>query len=57
MRKLSLKKETLVELSPTELDSIVGAQAITKQSQCFCSDFASCFPTAYNCPTETLRAC
>ena len=51
MRKLSLKKETLVELSGEELDSVVGgAQEITKQTNCYCSDFAPCYPT-YRCPT------
>lgn len=53
MRKLSLKKETLADLSADELDRVVGGLGVTQNSQCFCSDFAACFPT-YDC---TLRDC
>jgi len=53
MRKLSLKRETLAELSGDDLDRVVGAIGVTQNSQCFCSDFAACFPTA-DC---TLRDC
>ena len=55
MRKLTLKKETLAELTGEELDRVVGAaQEITKTS-CICSDFASCLPS-YRCPTQNCIA-
>lgn len=61
MRTLNLKKETLAELSSEELDAVVGgAQEVTKNSNCFCSDFAPCYPT-YRCATlecvATLDGC
>ena len=57
MRTLNLKKETLVELSTEELDQVVGGGiGVTKQNtNCFCSDFASCLPTD-RCPTEDCVA-
>ncbi|HWL35042.1 MAG TPA: class I lanthipeptide [Frankiaceae bacterium] len=49
MRKLNLKKETLVELTTAELDIVVGgaAQEITK-APCI-SGIVSC--ATYRCPT------
>ena len=63
MRKLSLRKETLAELTGEELNNVVGAaQDVTKVS-CICSDFAQCLPS-YRCPTDgcttvvaTLQGC
>lgn len=60
MRKLNLKKENVAELTVEELGEVVGADAVTKQTQCYCSDFASCVPTD-DCPTRdcvaSLRSC
>lgn len=44
MRKLTLKKETLTELSADDLLSVLGGAGT--QTCAVCSDFASCFPTA-----------
>lgn len=48
MRKLNLKKETLVELTTEELDAVVGGIGVT-QSQCV-SGIVSC--VTYRCPTR-----
>jgi hypothetical protein len=45
MRKLSLSKETLVELSTQELSEVVGASGVSCLSQLLCqpqSDFQEC---------------
>ena len=48
MRKLNLKKETLVELTTAELDAIVGGGIGVTQPQCV-SGIVSC--ATYRCPT------
>jgi natural product precursor len=59
MRKLTLNKESLSELSTAELDQVVGGNAVTNQTNCYCSDFAACLPTsrcvtlAYDCLTQS----
>lgn len=52
MRKLTLKKETVAELSPAELDAVVGAAGITV-APCI-SGIVACVPTD-RCPT--FQAC
>ena len=60
MRKLTLKKETLTELTPAELTSVVGAAATTKacgptMSLTCGSEIDACL-TARGC-TYTLDLC
>lgn len=60
-RTLSLKKETLAELSTEDLTSVAGGAELSGLSCPVCSDFAPCYPT-YRCPTlndcvVTIRAC
>jgi nitrate/TMAO reductase-like tetraheme cytochrome c subunit len=47
MRTLSLKRETLAELSNEELDQVVGASGLTCFA-CHNSDFMECI-TGLNC--------
>ena len=58
MRKLTLKKETLAELSAADLAEVVGA--MNKITQVCGSDLVACVPT-YRCPTgdcvASLQAC
>ncbi|HEU0132034.1 MAG TPA: class I lanthipeptide [Mycobacteriales bacterium] len=50
MRTLTLKKETLAELTAAELGAIAGAAAITKICTDTCgSDFAQCFTVLTLC--------
>jgi hypothetical protein len=56
MRKLNLHKETLVELTGAELDSIVGAAAITKDSCLYCTSEVDACITAWRC-TDSLLGC
>lgn len=59
MRTLTLKKETLVELTPAELTSVVGAAATLKDCKTLSltcgSEIDACL-TARGC-TFTLDAC
>ena len=50
MRTLSLKKDTLTELTTAELDLVVGASALSCLSQWVCqaSDFQQCI-TGLHC--------
>jgi hypothetical protein len=56
MRKLSLKKETLAELSPVELGNVVGAMSGLSCPAAICnnSDFVECM-TGVRC-VHTLPA-
>ena len=48
MRRLALKKETLVELTSEELDAVVAGNNITQQGACV-SGIVSC--VTYRCAT------
>ncbi|MDQ1711733.1 MAG: hypothetical protein QOE45_1183 [Frankiaceae bacterium] len=56
MRKLNLKKDTLVELTSAELDGIAGAAAITKDSCLYCTSEVDACITAWRC-TDSLLGC
>ena len=56
MRKLTLKKESLVELTGTELDNVVGG-VISGVSCPVCSDFRACLPPTLDYCVQTLKAC
>lgn len=42
MRSLSLKKETVAELTAGELDAVVGGADVTGLTRCVCSGVAGC---------------
>jgi hypothetical protein len=52
VRKLNLSKETLVELTGAELDSVVGGAA-TKTSCLYCTSEVDACVTAWHC-TQSL---
>lgn len=56
MRKLSLKKETVVELTPSELTSVVGAGTTTciTKAPCTGTGSANC---SYDDGCVTARGC
>ena len=52
MRKLTLKKETLVELNDTELDAVVGGSGLSCLN--CASDFQQCIT---GLPCLSIRSC
>ena len=56
MRKLNLKKETLAELSPTELTAVVGAGTIACVTKNPCLGTGS-FNCSYDDGCLTARGC
>lgn len=53
MRTLSLKKETLTELSTRDLVGVVGGVATQLATGCLCSKFTDFCPTLTDCFTGT----
>lgn len=49
MRTLNLKKDTVVELTSAELDSVAGGAAITKDTCLYCGSEVDACLTAWRC--------
>jgi hypothetical protein len=52
LRRLSLKREVLQELSPADLTGVAGAGTTTGATGISCLDYISCWP--WQCLPQTL---